>query len=135
MGLTDNTLYYVNAQTTTTLSFHTTPDDAIDDLSKVNLTASGTETHAIYDANAAVWNSSGGTVTLNIEGGGTNVNFRNTSGSTTNVNQTVTVAVHVEDADGTAVQNAQVYIQKDPATSYTSGAGNTAGDRDWETFD
>lgn len=47
IGLTDANEYFVNAITATTLSLHTTRQNAISDTSRVNLTASGTENHSL----------------------------------------------------------------------------------------
>jgi len=79
---------------------------------------------------AAIYNNSGGLVTINISGGGSTPSIRNAASSTTIVNNTVDLDIHVEDASGTAVENAQVYVQKATPTIFTSGAGNTAGDTD-----
>lgn len=128
VGLTDGNLYYVNAQSTTTLSFHLLPDDAIDDLNKVNLTASGSETHAIYSANAAIWNDSGGTVTLNIQGGGDTPTVRNTSGLSTVVNNTVTVQVTTLDATSkAAIQDARILLEADTGGDLAEGTDILTG--------
>ncbi len=51
MGLSEATLYYVRDLSGTTISIHTTKDDSIGDLSRVDLTASGgSETHKIVRA-------------------------------------------------------------------------------------
>jgi hypothetical protein len=47
VGLTDDTTYYVHNISGTTLSLHTSAADAIADTSRVNLTASGSETHLL----------------------------------------------------------------------------------------
>lgn len=47
MGLTDGNDYWVNAVTEDSISFHTTRISALAGTSKVNLTASGTETHRL----------------------------------------------------------------------------------------
>ncbi len=93
MGLTDQTLYYVNAQTTTTLSFHTSEANAIADTSRVNLTASGAETHSIYSAKADLYNSSSGAVTYNVINSGGTPTVRNSAGSSTTVNNNVTITL------------------------------------------
>lgn len=68
-----------------------------------------------------------GTVTVNYSG--TVPTFK-TAGATIDLVATVDVDVHVEDADQADIQFAQVFISKNPATAYTSGAGNTAADGD-----
>ncbi len=70
VGLTDGARYYVNVLTTTTLSLHVTKQDATSDTNRVDLTASGAETHALYSSKAAILNNSGGLVTINVTGGG-----------------------------------------------------------------
>ena len=136
MGLTDGTLYYVNAQSTTTLSFHTTKADAIADTNKVNLTSSGTETHYIYSAKADVYNDSGGAVTINISNGGDVPTIRNSNAATTTVNSTVTLTVTVKNSTGNPIENAQVWVQKEsddsdpghPGNPFTLTTGNNQGD-------
>lgn len=83
--------------------------------------ADATTSAAIYFARTT------GTVTVNYSG--TVPTFK-TAGATIDLVATVDVDVHVEDADQTDIQYAQVYISKNPATAYTSGAGNTAADGD-----
>ena len=93
VGLTDGAKYYVNNITTTTLSLHVSKTDAENDLRRVNLTASGAETHSLYSGTAALLNSSGGALTINIAGGGDTPTVRNTPGSTTTVNNSVTIEI------------------------------------------
>lgn len=111
IGLTDGTLYYVNAQSATTLSFHTTKADAIADTSRVDLTSGGSETHYIYSAKADVYNNSGGAVTINVSGGDTPT-VRNGSGASTNVVSSVTLSVKVIDKNNQPIQNAQTAIYR-----------------------
>ncbi len=47
IGLTNNSLYYVNVISAFTLSLHATRQNALDDALRIDLTASGTETHAL----------------------------------------------------------------------------------------
>jgi hypothetical protein len=112
MGLTDGTLYYVNAQTATSLSFHTTSADAIADTNKVALTSAGGQTHYIYSAAAAIYNNSGGAATINITNGGTTPSVRNSDGSSTTVNNTVSVTITVKDESNDPVENARVAVYK-----------------------
>lgn len=92
-GLTDGNRYYVNSITSTTLSLHRTRAQAVADTQRINLTAGSSETHYLYSALAAVLNSSGGLVTINVSGGGDSPSIRNTPGSTTVVNNTVSYTV------------------------------------------
>lgn len=59
---------------------------------------------------AAIYNNSGGAVTINIINGGDTPSVRNGAGATTTVNNTVTVRVTVTDTAGTPIQNARVYL-------------------------
>lgn len=62
--------------------------------------------------NAAVYNNSGGLITLNVGGGGGAPTVRNGTGaSTVVVAGAVTVSVSVRDSTGAAVQDARVFIQ------------------------
>lgn len=54
----------------------------------------------------------------------------NSGSSTFEIQNFVTVSVHVEDEGGNDLQSAQVYVQKASPTSFTSDAGNNAGDPD-----
>ncbi|MBI5044642.1 MAG: hypothetical protein HZC02_01840 [Candidatus Levybacteria bacterium] len=115
MGLTDGTLYYVNAQSTTTLSFHTTKADAIANTNKVALTSAGGETHSIYSAKADVYNNSGGAVTINVSNGGTVPTVRESNGSSTTINNSVTLEIN-----GVA-QGTRCYIEAALGGPETSG--------------
>ncbi len=140
-GLTDGNLYYVRAVSSTTLAFYSTKANALADSSRIALTAAGSpgETHYIYSAKADVYNASGGSVTINIANGGDTPSIRNSNGSTTSVNNAVTLSLSVKDSNGVAIQNAQVWIQKDaddadaghPGNPFTSSAGNNQGDSDF----
>jgi hypothetical protein len=59
---------------------------------------------------AAFHNASGGLITLNISGGGDTPTVLNSAGSTTVVNNTVTLRVTVSDDQGNPVQGARVAI-------------------------
>ena len=89
-GLADGGRYYANSLSSTTLSLHVTRADAVADANRINLTAGSSETHYIYSGRAAILNSSGGLVTINVSGGAS-PSVRNTPGSTTVVNNDVTV--------------------------------------------
>jgi hypothetical protein len=91
-GLTDQTRYYVRAVTVDSLSFHRTKYDAVNNTGKIAISAGSDEDHAIYSANATFYNSSGGLITLNVSGG-TSPTVRNSAGSSTVVQQTVTFTV------------------------------------------
>ncbi len=110
MGLTDGTMYYINAQTTTSLSFHTTKAFAIAGTPKVDLTSTGSETHYIYSAKADVYNASGGAITINVSNGGDVPTIRESNGSSTIVNNSVNLTVTVIDASTNPVPTAQVAI-------------------------
>ena len=125
--------------TATTLATISDCDFTFSDGHAIEITNTGTysfagNTFTGYGADgtndAAIYNNSGGAVTINISGGGDTPTIRNGASASTTVNNTVNLNVHVEDASGTAIENAQVYVQKATPTAFTSGAGNTAGDGD-----
>jgi hypothetical protein len=109
-GLTDNAMYFVRAVDVDTLAFYLTERAATDDANRIDLTAGGSETHKIYSANAAVWNDTGSAITLAIGSPGDGPSVRNTSGSTTSVDNTVTVSITVVDAAGDPIETAQVWV-------------------------
>jgi len=61
---------------------------------------------------AAIFNDSGGLVTLNITNGGGTPTIRNGAGASTTVNNAVTLTVTVKNATGTAIASARVAIYK-----------------------
>lgn len=69
-----------------------------------------------YGANdttdAAIFNNSGGAVTLNITGGGSTPTIRNGVGATTTINNNITVTITVKDEAGTAIQGVRVSVRK-----------------------
>lgn len=84
--------------------------------------------------NEVIYNNSGGAVTLNSSGNTGTISIRNGTNASTTIVQSVTASFHVEDTDGTDIQNAQVYIQKSASGkswNYTSASGNNAGDADF----
>lgn len=62
---------------------------------------------------AAIYNNSGGAVTLNITGGGSTPTIRNGTGASTTVNNAVTISVTVKNTAGSAIQNARVAVYTD----------------------
>jgi len=105
VGLTDGNLYYVRSIASNQLAFYTSAANAIADTSRVNLTASGTsENHEINSTSAAIYNNSGGLVTLNISDDGGVPSYRNSPGSSTIINSGVNLEVNG------VVQNTQCYI-------------------------
>ncbi len=105
-------------------------------------TATGTFT---YDSltfsgnNYDIHNSSAGLVTINSSNGANPATSENTGGGSTVINNTKTLTVTVVNSSGTAIQGAQVSINKDPASAdvghpanpFTSSTGNTQGDADF----
>jgi len=95
VGLTDGTTYFVRAVSTTTLAFYTTAANAIADTSRIALTSTGSDTHHIYSPTAAVYNNSGGAITINVTGGGDTPSIRNANAAanttTVNNNRSVTL--------------------------------------------
>lgn len=112
VGLTDLSKYYVNALTTTTLSLHATRAAAIADSSRINLSDGALgQTHSLYSGRAAIFNDSGGAVTINVTDGST-PSIRNGSLSTTVVQNTVTLSVTVLDTASDPINLAQVAIYR-----------------------
>lgn len=112
-GLTDQTTYYVRRISAGVYSLYNNEGDAVNNNNIISLTAgSGNETHALWSANAAIWNDSGGAVTLNVSGGGSTPTVRNSLNSTTTVVSSVTVTVTVLDEATSPIQNAQTAIYR-----------------------
>lgn len=84
--------------------------------------------------NEAIYNNSGGAVTLNSSGNTGNLYVRNGTSATTNIVQSVDVKIDVQDEGNNAIEGAQVYLQKSASGkqwNYTSDTGNAAGDSDF----
>lgn len=128
MGLTDDTTYYVRAVDANTLAFYTTVANANADTSRINLTATGAETHYINSMDAAVFNSSGGAVTINVTDGDTPT-IRNGPSATTSVVSTVSVTL-------TGLKdNTEVRVYEAGTTVVVDGIENaTNGSVDARTF-
>ncbi len=93
-GLTDENRYYVNVISATTISMHRSKENAIADSNRIDLTAGSTEQHTFYSGKAAIVNTSGGLVTINISGGGTALSVRNVGNvATAVVNVTFTLTL------------------------------------------
>jgi hypothetical protein len=111
IGLTVDGVYWVRNITSTTLTLHLSPWGASNDSVTMDLSTSGAETHSLYSANAAILNSSGAAITINVSGG-TAPTIRNTDGSTTSVvSGAVTVQVLATTSDGTPVASASVFLR------------------------
>lgn len=94
IGLTDDNLYYVRRTAASTYQIHNSVAEALADVNAITLSDGSTgEAHVLYSARAAIYNSSGGTVTINISGGGDTPSIRNSSGSTTIVNNNVSLTL------------------------------------------
>ena len=69
---------------------------------------------------AAIYNNSGGAVTINILGGGDTPTVRNGASASTTINNTVAVTVTVKDAnDSSNIENARVLLTEDTADTVT----------------
>ncbi|RLE23246.1 MAG: hypothetical protein DRJ50_06485 [Actinobacteria bacterium] len=95
-GLTDGGKYYVRVSDTTTNTvalFHTRKSST-NNTERIALTVGSDEDHSLCAANAAIVNTSGGAVTINILNGGTVASVRTTGGTgSTTVNNAVTIEV------------------------------------------
>lgn len=65
-------------------------------------------------ADAAIYNNSGGAVTINAQGGSSGLTVLNGSGASTTINNSVAVKVTAKTRTGTAVADARVYLATDP---------------------
>lgn len=82
---------------------------------------------------AAIFNDSGGAVTLNISGGGGTPTVKNGTGATTTINTLVTLTVTIKDAAGSNIQNARVAIQRTTTNSMTGAVADDGGSQTGET--
>ena len=85
-----------------------------------------------YGANdttdAAIYNNSGGAVTLNITGGGDTPTVRNGTGASTTIVNTVTVKVTVKDVNtGSPIENARVLVEADAGGDLSEGTDILTG--------
>jgi len=135
-GLTDGSLYYVRSESSTTITLYDTAAHAIAGgaTGRADITATGSGTQYIYSAAAAIYNNSGGAVTITITNGGNIPSYRNSDGSSTTIVASVNLAVHVENETGTDIEAAQVFIRKSGAYyNYTShNTNNSSGDATFE---
>lgn len=79
---------------------------------------------------AAIYNNSSGSVTLNITNAGSNPSVRNGASATTTVNSNVSVTITVKDQSGSAIPGAEVAIFQDDTSRtviQSSTATNTSG--------
>ena len=73
--------------------------------------------------NAAIYNSSGGVVTLNVSGGGSSPSFLNSPGSTTNVVSAANVLISGLKADS----EVRAYVGTNPATAVEIAGVESSG--------
>lgn len=77
---------------------------------------------------AAIFNDSGGSVTLNITGGGSTPTVRNGTSASTTVNNAVIITITVKDESNNNVQNARVAVYKSSDMSeIMNGLTNASG--------
>lgn len=131
IGLVEDTLYWVRADDSDTIGVFLSREGAETNTNRISLTPSSGgqgETHALYSANAAIHNSTGGSITLNIDIDGDTPSIRNSNGSSTSVDKSVTLTVTVKEPDGTAVEGARVRIERSSDGSLISdGSTNASG--------
>lgn len=85
-----------------------------------------------YGANgtgdAAVYNNSGGAVTLNITGSGDSPTFTNGTGASTTINNAVVLTISCKNEAGLAIQGIRVRIERDDnGTMIAEGTTNASG--------
>jgi hypothetical protein len=135
VGLTaHSTAYFVNVLSTTTLSLHTTLATAIADTSRVDLSDGSTgETHWLEPGATAIYNSSGGAVSVELTGHvGDLPEARNSTGSTTTISAAVSVQIEALDQSNNPVASAQtsIYLTADDSevlNTDTNAAGIASG--------
>lgn len=76
---------------------------------------------------AAVYNNSGGAVTINVTDGGDGPSYRNGTSASTTVNNAVTLTVNVKSPAGNSVSGARVRIEETDGTLVSDGTTNTSG--------
>lgn len=103
-SIADSGLYYVRSIASDQIALYASAANAIADSARFNLTSTGSETHEINSSSAAIYNNSGGLVTINISGGGDTPTYRNGTGSSTIINNVVPLEING------VVQNTQCYI-------------------------
>ena len=122
IGLTDGVRYYVNVISATNFSLHRSAENATGDTNRVGLNNTGTgETHTFYSGNAAVVNTSGGALTLNITDG-TAPSVRNVGAATTTVNASVSLEL-----TGLSEGSRGVMLATDDSSSLLAGYANASG--------
>lgn len=133
-GLTVGARYYVRKTGLgpDTLALYRTREDADSDTQRISLTAGSSENHSLCSARAALVNTSNGTVTINVLGGGDLPSFRSTGDNgVTVVQSTVTLAVtgvtegtrvSMTDTNGTSLLNDLAYTEDADGTFSGSAA-------------
>jgi len=114
-GLTDGSLYYVRSESSTTITLYDTAAHAIAGgaTGRADITATGSGTQYIYSAAAAIYNNSGGAVTITITNGGNIPSYRNSDGSSTTIVANVNVTVTILDQAGDPIPGVEVAIFQD----------------------
>ncbi len=126
-GLTDQALYYLRKDDANTVGVFATKEAADTNVNRIALTVGSSETHKFYSANATIFNNTGADVILNLNGG-TTPTVRNSAGSTTTINNTVTLQVAAVDEDNVAIPYASVSIQNaSTGAEISSGVANNLG--------
>lgn len=121
-GLTDQTRYYLRAVTVDAISFHRTKYDAVNNSGKIAISAGSDEEHALYSADAAIYNNTGGALTIEVNGS-TVPTIRNSAGSSTTLTNSKTVTITVIDAETTtAIVGARVFMEAAAGTGLPSYA-------------
>lgn len=95
----------------------------------VGNTFSGYATDAGTAGDRAIYNNSGGAITLNITGSGTTPSVRNGVGASTTINNNVNLTITVQDEAANPIVGAQVAVYKtsDNSTIIASTATNASG--------
>lgn len=121
IGLTDGNLFYVRRTAANTYQIHLDAAAALTNNAAINLNDGATgEAHSLYSARAAIFNNSGGTVTIQVSGGGSTPSIRNASGASVVTNVENNVAVTISGLR----DNTEVRVFADGTTTELAGVEN-----------
>ena len=125
IGLTDGTMYWLRATGASTVYVYDTKTNADTGgaTGRQNLTASGSDTHWFEPGYAAVYNDSGGSVTINITGTGSVPTIRNSNTSSTTATLSVTLTLTG------LVNNSEVRIIRNSDDTELAGTENVTGNQ------
>ncbi len=127
IGLTNGNKYYVNVVDSDTVTVHLTKSAAVAGSSAIDLTTSGSETQSLYSSKAALFNDSGGAITVNVDSGNS-PSVRNGTGASTTVSASVPITITCKNSAGLVQEGIRVRIEEDPGgVLVAEGSTNASG--------